>query len=69
VDKAYVYVVLLRKGEKMAAVAVDEFLGQHDIVLKGLGGFFARPVPGIAGATITGDGRVALVLDPNVLMR
>lgn len=61
-------VVIVRKGDKLAALIVDELLGQQEIVLKPLGqyltGLFA-----ISGATILGDGQVALILDANALIK
>jgi two-component system chemotaxis sensor kinase CheA len=44
------------------ALFVDELLGQQQVVIKNLETNF-RKVPGVAGATILGDGRVALILD------
>jgi len=61
-------VVIVHKGDKQVAVTVDELLGQQEIVLKPLGkylsGLFA-----ISGATILGDGQVALILDTNALIK
>lgn len=54
-------VVLSIKGERICLV-VDEMLGQEEIVIKGLSENFHN-IPGFAGATILGDGRVALILD------
>ncbi|MFN3594354.1 MAG: chemotaxis protein CheW [Thiobacillaceae bacterium] len=45
-----------------AALCVDELLGQHQVVIKSLESNY-RKVPGVSGATILGDGRVALILD------
>jgi len=61
-------VVIIRKGEKWAAVLVDEFIGQSDIVLKPLGKYLTG-VSAISGATILGDGQVALIVDPNALIK
>lgn len=61
-------IVVIRKGEKMAAVAVDGFIGQKEIVLKSLGNYLAN-VESISGATISGDGQVALIIDPNSLIK
>lgn len=58
-----VSVVVLRAGGKSAAVAVSELLGKEEIVIKSLGGFLDGVGP-FAGATISGDGRVILLLDP-----
>jgi two-component system chemotaxis sensor kinase CheA len=56
-------VVILGAGNQQIAVAVDRFLGQEQTVIKSLGSCL-RHVPGIAGATIGGDGRVRLIVDP-----
>ncbi len=61
-------VVVIRKGDKWAAVMVDEFIGQSDIVLKPLGKYLTG-VSAISGATILGDGQVALIIDPNALIK
>lgn len=55
-------VVVVRSGDQELALAVDDFLGNQEIVLKSLSTFVGRP-PGIAGATIMADGSVALVVD------
>jgi two-component system chemotaxis sensor kinase CheA len=54
--------VLLEAEGKPIALFVDELLGQHQVVIKSLETNF-RKVTGIAGATIMGDGRVAMILD------
>ncbi len=59
-DKLVILVELDDGG--MAGLVVDEILGQQQVVLKNLEENF-QPVPGIAGATILGDGDVALILD------
>jgi len=51
-----------------AALLVDELLGQHQVVIKSLETNY-RKVLGVSGATIMGDGRVALILDVNALVR
>jgi two-component system chemotaxis sensor kinase CheA len=55
-------VVIIETERKKIALMVDELLGQHQVVIKSLESNF-RKVPGISGATIMGDGRVALILD------
>lgn len=55
--------VILGEGAGRLGLVVDELLGQEDIVIKSLAENYAN-VPGFAGATIMGDGRVALILDP-----
>lgn len=64
----YVPVVVVRKGDKMAALVVDSFIGQQEIVLKSLGQYLSS-VFAISGATILGDGQVALILDCNALIK
>jgi len=61
-------VVIVHKGDKMAALIVDELLGQQEIVLKSLGQFLTG-LFAISGATILGDGQVALILDTNALIK
>ena len=62
-DSNLMRVVILGAGNQHIAVAVDRFLGQEQTVIKSLGSCL-RHVPGIAGATIGGDGRVRLIVDP-----
>jgi two-component system chemotaxis sensor kinase CheA len=50
------------------ALLVDELLGQHQVVVKNLEANYRR-VPGVSGATILGDGRVALIIDVSSLVR
>ncbi|MEQ1592040.1 MAG: Hpt domain-containing protein [Thiobacillaceae bacterium] len=56
-------VVLLRSGNSQAAILVDHIEGTREIVVKNIGPQLAR-VTGIAGATVRGDGRVILILNP-----
>jgi two-component system chemotaxis sensor kinase CheA len=60
-------VVVLGIGERKIAVLVDQLLGQESTVIKPLGPFLHQS-PNLAGATISGDGRVRLVLDPGSLL-
>ncbi|QFF98552.1 chemotaxis protein CheA [Psychrobacillus glaciei] len=60
-------VVLVRKGDKLAAIVVDSFIGQQEIVLKSLGEYLTS-VFAISGATILGNGKVALIVDCNALI-
>jgi two-component system chemotaxis sensor kinase CheA len=60
--------LVIRKGDKLAAVLVDEFIGQSEIVLKTLGKYLTN-LDLVSGATILGDGQVALIIDPNSLIR
>lgn len=61
-------VVVVRYGASTAGLAVDELLGESQTVIKPLGRLF-QGVPGVAGSSIMGDGRVALILDVAGLMR
>lgn len=56
------YVVLVGLAEQRIGIVVDELLGQKEIVVKSLGDYL-EDVPGIAGSTILGDGRVIMILD------
>lgn len=60
-------VVIVRKGEKLAGLVVDELIGQQEIVIKSLGKYISK-CKIISGATILGDGEVALILDANTLI-
>lgn len=61
-------VVIVRKGDKMAGLVVDSFIGQQEVVLKSLGNYLTS-VFAISGATILGDGQVALIVDCNALIK
>ncbi len=56
------YIVIVRKGNQRAGLVVDDLIGQQEIVIKSLGDLIGG-IKGIAGATILGDGHVALILD------
>lgn len=60
--------LLVRAGDLRAAVAIDQVLGNREIVVKPVGLQIAS-VPGVYGATITGDGRVVVILDVALLVR
>jgi chemosensory pili system protein ChpA (sensor histidine kinase/response regulator) len=60
-------VLVVRSGGRSFAVAVDAIVGKEEIVIKPLGGLLAD-LPPFGGATITGEGRVILVLDPARLL-
>ena len=60
-------VVIVKKGEKLAGLVVDELIGQQEIVIKSLGKYINK-CKIISGATILGDGEVALILDANALI-
>jgi two-component system chemotaxis sensor kinase CheA len=57
------YAVIVGRGEKRLALAVDRLRGQQDVVIKALDPAVSEAAVGIAGATILGDGRVMLILD------
>lgn len=67
-EENFVSLIIVRKGEKMAALVVDSFIGQQEIVLKSLGNYL-NSVFAISGATILGDGQVALIVDCNALIK
>ncbi|MCG3083012.1 MULTISPECIES: chemotaxis protein CheA [unclassified Anoxybacillus] len=67
-DDDFLSVVIVRKGEKMAGLVVDSFIGQQEVVLKSLGNYLTS-VFAISGATILGDGQVALIVDCNALIK
>ncbi len=56
-------VLLLRSGEQRIALHVDSLLGNQEVVVKNIGPQLAR-LPGIAGATVAGDGSVILIINP-----
>ena len=60
-------VVIVTKGDSMAGLVVDNLIGQQEIVIKSLGKYIDNNKL-ISGATILGDGEVALILDVNTLM-
>jgi two-component system, chemotaxis family, sensor kinase CheA len=60
-------VVVVKKGEKNAGFIVDSLIGQQEIVIKTLGKYLSG-IRFIAGATILGDGQVALIVDTNSLI-
>lgn len=64
----YISTVIIRKGDKLAGLVVDSFIGQEEIVLKSLGNYLTN-VFAISGATILGDGQVALIIDCNALIK
>src|SRR5699024_5023811 len=62
IDDEYISIVIVRKGSKLAGLVVDTFIGQQEVVLKSLGNYLTN-VFAISGATILGDGEVALIID------
>jgi two-component system, chemotaxis family, sensor kinase CheA len=67
-EDEYFSVIIVRKGDKMAGLVVDSFIGQQEVVLKSLGNYLTN-VFAISGATILGDGQVALIVDCNALIK
>lgn len=59
-------VVIMAIGERKFGLVVDQWLGQEETVIKSLGSYLGH-VAGMAGATISGDGKVRLILDPAVI--
>ncbi len=60
-------VVVVKKGDRQAGLVVDELIGQQEIVIKSLGKYISK-CKIISGATVLGDGEVALILDANTLI-
>lgn len=60
-------IVIVKKGEKNCGFIVDNLIGQQEIVIKSLGKYLAG-IRNIAGATILGDGQVALIIDSNSMI-
>jgi two-component system chemotaxis sensor kinase CheA len=65
--KDWVYVVLMAIAEKKVGVIVDELCHQEEVVIKPVGTYFSD-IKEVSGATITGDGKVGLILDPGSLI-
>ncbi|WHY79711.1 chemotaxis protein CheA [Neobacillus sp. WH10] len=62
------YIVIVRKGNKTVGLVVDSVLGQQEVVLKSLGGLLSN-LFAISGATILGNGEVALIIDSNQFIK
>lgn len=60
-------VVIVKKGDKQAGLVVDELIGQQEIVIKSMGKYISK-CKMISGATILGNGEVALILDANAII-
>jgi two-component system chemotaxis sensor kinase CheA len=67
-ENALQSIIIVKKGEKLAGLIVDSFIGQQEIVLKSLGSYLSN-IFAISGATILGDGQVALIIDCNALIK
>ena len=61
-DADYYFVVIVGSGDKKVGLVVDALIGEEDVVIKPLRDRYTN-APGIAGANITGDGRVSLIID------
>ncbi|KKA08625.1 chemotaxis protein CheA [Pseudomonas ogarae] len=69
VEQGEGHVVILSVGTQRIGFVVDQLVGQEEVVIKPLGKML-QGTPGMSGATITGDGRIALILDvPSMLKR
>ncbi|MCR4366399.1 chemotaxis protein CheA [Bacillus velezensis] len=66
-DADQFHVIVVKKGDKSTAFVVDSFIGQQEVVLKSLGDYLTS-VFAISGATILGNGEVALIIDCNALI-
>ena len=67
-SKDRMIVVIVKKGDQYAGLVVDELIGQQEIVIKSLGKYINCTSRMISGATILGDGEVALIIDANCLI-
>ncbi len=63
----HLVVVIVKKGDRLAGLVIDDMIGQQEIVIKSLGKYI-KQCRFISGATILGDGEVALILDANALI-
>jgi two-component system, chemotaxis family, sensor kinase CheA len=68
IDNQELFIVIVRKGDKIVGVVVDSVLEQQEVVLKSLGGFLPN-LYAISGATILGNGEVALIIDSNQFIK
>lgn len=64
----WIYIVVVGLAQQRLGIVVDSMLGQKEVVIKSLGGYLGT-VPGIAGSTILGDGRVIMIIDVGELMK
>ncbi|WHZ05389.1 chemotaxis protein CheA [Neobacillus sp. YX16] len=63
-EEQELFIVIVRKGDKTVGLVVDSVIGQQEVVLKSLGGYLTN-LFAISGATILGNGEVALIIDSN----
>ena len=69
IDKrAMAHVVVVHAGSRQVGFVVDQLIGQEEVVIKALGAKL-QGLEGLSGATITGDGKIALILDVPGLMK
>ena len=61
-DPCSAIIVVVENEGRQRALMVDELLGKQEVVIRSLGGLLQN-IPGVAGGTILGDGRVGLILD------
>ncbi|MFW5807085.1 MAG: chemotaxis protein CheA, partial [Spirochaetota bacterium] len=66
-EREYYFVVIVGTGEKRIGLLVDSLIGEEDVVIKPLRDHYTN-APGIAGANITGDGTVSLIIDVSQLL-
>ncbi|MBR1857883.1 MAG: chemotaxis protein CheW, partial [Selenomonadaceae bacterium] len=67
-DSEEIFVVVVHAGEAKAGIVVDKLIGQQEIVIKTLGNLFMG-LKMFSGATVLGDGRVALILDVATMLQ
>lgn len=67
VSEENIVVVIVKKADKLVGLVIDDLIGQQEIVIKSLGKYI-KQCKFISGATILGDGEVALILDTNALI-
>ncbi|PFP30807.1 chemotaxis protein CheA [Bacillus sp. AFS073361] len=67
-NKEQLFIVIVRNGDQTVGLVVDSVLGQQEVVLKSLGGFLNN-LFAISGATILGNGEVALIIDSNQFIK
>lgn len=68
VNDGRLYVVVLGSGDKKIGVVVDKLIGEQEIVIKSLSAYLGETT-GLSGATILGDGRVALIIDAKGIIK
>lgn len=66
-ERDHLFVVVVGSGDKKVGLIVDSLIGEEDVVIKPLRDRYTN-APGIAGANITGDGRVSLIIDVTQLL-